>query len=145
MIILRQRSFSEEPKQKEFNSKAAKALNNKYLKEVATKKGISVDPNFSDWKHKVRESVRDDIAYPSGSREKFNKYLGDKAMGSASNLNLGRLSFNLLGRGNGKKEYKNALLNEYDHGINNRLIDDVRKRKTLVRGAKNKRLAKHKQ
>lgn len=137
--------ISVELEQREFNSKAAKALNNKYLKGVAAKKSISVDPNSSEWKNRVRDFVRTDIRYPSGSREKFNKYLEDKAMGSASNLHLG--GFTLRGRGYGKKEYKNVLLNEYDHDINNRLINDVGKRKTLVKAVKNdrERLAKHKQ
>ena len=59
MIILRQ---------KEFNSKAAKALNNKYLKEVAAKSGIPVyeakgfktverDPKV--WKGRARIKNRD--------------------------------------------------------------------------------------
>ena len=67
MIILRQ---------KEFNSKAAKALNNKYLKEVAAKSGIPVyeakgfktveiDPN--EWKSMARIKNRDIQVYKKAS------------------------------------------------------------------------------
>ncbi len=108
MIILRQRAFSEDPEQKEFNSKAAKALNNKYLKQIAAKKNIpvyksegyrtvEVEPHI--WKNDARFNSR-------RPEDNFNNYLNAKILPGNSSSNT--IGFN-------KKKSRLRDLKNYDH------------------------------
>ena len=129
MIIFRQRAFSEEPEQKEFNSKAAKALNRKYLKTMAPyfdvpvyeAKGFkTVEKDPKEWVNKLRDINRKarskfkevDDRYPT-----YEDHLGNvnaiisntSAEGSASSLR------NIYRKSLPKKSLKKNLV-QYDHG-----------------------------
>lgn len=120
MIILRQKSFSSKDQkgseeQKEFNSKAAKALNNKFLRQYAIDNEISrkmlvckepLNPQT------IKKSARLDNKYREEGHLLVNKHINDKSRwaGGAADVE---------GRGMRKPTNKN---NHYDHGEPLRII-----------------------
>ena len=145
MIIPRQKSFSDDPEQREFNSKVAKALNNKYLKEVAARnkvpvyksegfKTVEIDPKT--WKNKARgESDYETSIKFHNNKERFNRFINYKSGYPNASSDLINEDKKLL-----KKYHKT----EYDHGVDKDFINDIADRKFLVTRAKKERLAKNK-
>ena len=112
MIILRRKKFSaEEPvEQREFNSKAAKALNTKYLRQYAIdneipKKMLMLKKEPLN-PQTIKRSARLDNKYSEEGHLLVNKHINDKSRwaGGAADVE---------GRGMRKPTNKN---NHYDHG-----------------------------
>jgi len=114
--------------QREFNSKAAKALNNKYLKRVASKTGIpvyeakgfkTVEMDPSKWKRKARVNneiytTSEVMGKPQNLREEFNDVITTRPHAGSASSDFGI-----------KKYKKGALtLEDYDHAV--RPINDIK-------------------
>ena len=143
MIILRQKTFSaKEPEQKEFNSKAAKALNNSYLKKIAAKNEIPIyEPKGfrtieTDWKFKARH-INKYGSFAGGKKEKisdivkFNDSITNKPIGSSASYRPSPFH---------KDKIRNGSLEEYDHGGTIHTPKSIRKK--LVKKAKEQREGK---
>ena len=135
MIILRQKAFSDNPGQKEFNSKAAKALNNKYLASY-------VKPGMSVPKSKVREYLRTKTPEINSSNDMVNWGINIKAARS-SNISSARSTH--LGYNNEPRRFKKSMwLNNpesqklYDHGNGKNLTGKHKETMKFVRETINK-------
>ena len=122
MIILRQQAFSE-IEQKEFNSKAAKALNNKYLRQI--------EPEL--WLRETKSKAREKVRFGHDGKPDINRLITNKAStGSASNRDfLDHLKVS-------KKDIRHNRgygpgIETYDHSPAEHLFLDKEYRKSILK------------